>query len=333
MSSQLHELALFQNETANGSNQKLDEDGMSDDDEKIAKARQNLNSISKKITKLETRHQNDGVYNGTDGPKGQQYYTGYPKHIPNPSVSAVIPLKFNAKLDGIGGITIGNLFKVDPTRLPKGYKAADIGFIVMGEQQQITAGQDWTTDMTGQLVLLDLEKKEEEIIETIDDIPELPPIEIEILEPDNTRVDIPNLIPPPIILIPPPGETREFVFTDVNFDTDKSILKPEAKASLDKFAEYMLAHPNYTVDISGHTDSDGSAEYNQGLSERRALAVKYYFINESGIDPLRLESRGMGEIDPIDTNDTPEGKANNRRTVFLVHDPDGDVPMNVEFTL
>ena len=155
------------------------------------------------------------------------------------------------------------------------------------------------------------------------------------MEVDNLRVDmqIPNLIPDPIILIPPPGETREFVFTDVNFDTDKSILKPEAKASLDKFAEYMLAHPNYTVDISGHTDSDGSAEYNQGLSERRALAVKNYFINESGIDPLRLESRGMGEIDPIDTNDTPEGKANNRRTVFLVHDPDGDVPMNVEFTL
>ena len=153
---QLHELARFQRETSTGKNQTLEEDGTVYPDvaEKIAKARQNLNSVSKKITRLQTRHQNDGVYNGTDGPKGQQYYTGYPKHIPNPSVSAVIPLKFNAKLDGIGGITIGNLFKVDPTRLPKGYRAADIGFIVMGEQQQITAGQDWTTEINGQLILL-----------------------------------------------------------------------------------------------------------------------------------------------------------------------------------
>ena len=156
VSEQLHELARFQSETADGLNQKLEEDGTVDPDvdEKISKARQNLSSVSKKLTKIETLHQNDGVYNGTDGPSGQQYYAGYKKHIPNPSISAVIPLKFNAKLDGIGGITIGNLFKVDPTRLPKGYKAADIGFIVMGEQQQITAGQDWTTELNGQLVLL-----------------------------------------------------------------------------------------------------------------------------------------------------------------------------------
>ena len=71
----------------------------------------------------------------------------------------------------------------------------------MGENQKITAGQDWTTDITGQLVLLDLEKKEEEIIETIDDIPPPPPILIEVMVPDKLRVET-NI--PRDILIPPP---------------------------------------------------------------------------------------------------------------------------------
>lgn len=77
---------------------------------------------------------------------------GEPKRT-QPDISSIIPLKFNAKLDGISGIIIGNVFKIDPSRLPELYKDNKVVFIVMGEQQEIT-GQDWTTTITGQATIL-----------------------------------------------------------------------------------------------------------------------------------------------------------------------------------
>ena len=74
--------------------------------------------------------------------------------------SAVIPLKFNCALDGISGIVIGHVFKVEKDKLPKGYQADDVAFVVMGESQKITSGQDWTTELSGQLILLDLGEDE-----------------------------------------------------------------------------------------------------------------------------------------------------------------------------
>ena len=68
--------------------------------------------------------------------------------------SAIIPLKFTATLDGMGGIVIGNVFKIPASRLPRGYKDANIAFVVMGEDQTITSGQDWTTKITGQMIIL-----------------------------------------------------------------------------------------------------------------------------------------------------------------------------------
>jgi hypothetical protein len=76
-----------------------------------------------------------------------------PKTAAKPT-SAIVPLKFNATLDGIGGIIIGNVFKLPPKRLPRGYKEANIAFVVMGEDQDITSGQDWTTKITGQMIML-----------------------------------------------------------------------------------------------------------------------------------------------------------------------------------
>ena len=296
----------------------------------LAAASNYMTTIESKIIALSNRYSSDGIDNDNNKfYKGQQIPINSP-----PPKSAIIPLKFTAQLDGIGGIVIGNVFKVQKDRLPKGYQGDEIAFVVMGEDQKITSGQDWTTNITGQLILLNLPKDEIiyprlEIIEIPEQEFEFPPL-IEIMVPDKLRVDIPI---DKDILIPPAAEPRKFVFTDVNFDTDKSELKSEAKEALDKFAEYMNAHSKYTVDISGHTDSVGSEAYNQSLSGRRAKAVENYFINVSGIDQSRLTSRGAGELEPIDTNDTSEGRSNNRRTVFLVQNPDGDVPMNVYFTL
>jgi hypothetical protein len=72
----------------------------------------------------------------------------------NTSSAAVIPLSFNATMDGISGIVIGNVFKIQKDRLPKAYKKANIGFIVFGEEQNINAGQDWETKINGKMIIL-----------------------------------------------------------------------------------------------------------------------------------------------------------------------------------
>ena len=73
--------------------------------------------------------------------------------ITNPDITSVIPIKFNIKLDGISGIVIGNVFKLSKSRLPKSYNDANIAFVVFGEEQTID-NQDWTTTITGQVILL-----------------------------------------------------------------------------------------------------------------------------------------------------------------------------------
>ena len=109
--------------------------------------------------------------------------TGIPfRQIPKRR-AAVVPLKFNAKIDGIGGIIIGNVFRIEKEKLPKGYQDDDIVFVVMGESQKITSGQDWTTEFHGQLMLLDSEDKYE-VIEDEFKIPNT----VTAAPIDNTRV-------------------------------------------------------------------------------------------------------------------------------------------------
>ena len=91
-------------------------------------------------------------YGSTDKKLG--YYRGQPASDGTQPLSAVIPLKFNAKLDGISGIVIGNVFKIPKDRLPMAYGGNDINFIVMGEEQSIDGNQDWTTTISGHLILL-----------------------------------------------------------------------------------------------------------------------------------------------------------------------------------
>ena len=91
-------------------------------------------------------------YGSTNKTKG--YYRGQAYSGFSPERSSVIPLKFNCKMDGISGIVIGNVFKLPKDKLPTGYGGDDIHFIVMGEEQSITSGQDWTTSISGHLILL-----------------------------------------------------------------------------------------------------------------------------------------------------------------------------------
>ena len=98
---------------------------------------------------------------------------------------------------------------------------------------------------------------------------------------------------------------------DVKFDFDKYDIKPQYFANLDNAARKMKEHPEKQIEVQGHTDNVGSFKYNQGLSERRANAVKKYLIEGSG--RTDITSRGFSFSRPIDTNETEAGRANNRR--------------------
>ena len=91
----------------------------------------------------------------------------------------------------------------------------------------------------------------------------------------------------------------------------------QSLAELKKLLDLLVTNPTLKIEISGHTDNVGDDESNQVLSENRAKAVYDYLIQQ-GIDQSRLSFAGYGETDPIDTNETPEGRANNRRTQFRV---------------
>lgn len=106
----------------------------------------------------------------------------------------------------------------------------------------------------------------------------------------------------------------DIVTLKINFDFDKSDIKPQYHQELADFASYMRQQQSFTVvEIAGHTDSVGSDEYNQKLSERRAKAVRDYLVNELGMDANLFSAVGYGESQPIATNDTDEGRAQNRR--------------------
>lgn len=108
----------------------------------------------------------------------------------------------------------------------------------------------------------------------------------------------------------------KFVTRGILFDVNKSDIKPESMGVINKIVKVMKQHPDLKFRIEGHTDSDGDEAFNLKLSEKRAEAVKNLLI-ESGIDASRLESKGFGESKPVDSNSTPEGKANNRRVEFI----------------
>jgi OmpA-OmpF porin, OOP family len=103
---------------------------------------------------------------------------------------------------------------------------------------------------------------------------------------------------------------------DVKFDFDKYNIRPEFFAKLDEAAQKIKDHPEKAIEVQGHTDNVGSFKYNQGLSERRALAVQKYLINGSGRSDIT--AFGFSFSKPIDTNETEEGRANNRRVQLEV---------------
>jgi outer membrane protein OmpA-like peptidoglycan-associated protein len=104
---------------------------------------------------------------------------------------------------------------------------------------------------------------------------------------------------------------------NIYFDYDKTTLKPASFLELNKVVDLLLQNPSLEIEIEGHTDSQGSDQYNKDLSQGRAQSVVDYIASQR-ISTQRLAARGFGESKPIDTNETEAGKANNRRVEFTI---------------
>jgi len=122
--------------------------------------------------------------------------------------------------------------------------------------------------------------------------------------------------PPPVAQAPPPAPRKIETISGPLFDFDKAHLRPQGEVKLDHVVKLMQDDPSMRVVAEGHTDSVGSHEYNLKLSERRAETVKNYLVSK-GISASRITTRGLGEADPIASNKTAEGRAENRRVEII----------------
>ncbi len=112
--------------------------------------------------------------------------------------------------------------------------------------------------------------------------------------------------------IQPAKAGQKFVLNNIFFETNKATLNTVASTDLDRLVKYLQDNPSARVEIQGHTDSRGSVALNNRLSKNRAMSVMNYLIGK-GIAANRLVANGYGSSQPADTNNTPEGRANNRR--------------------
>ena len=103
----------------------------------------------------------------------------------------------------------------------------------------------------------------------------------------------------------------------ITFATNQSTIQPQFQPTLDQVATTLAEYPKTMIDVLGHTDSDGAEAYNQTLSERRAQSVSSY-LGGRGIASVRIATMGYGETRPIASNETPDGKAQNRRVEIKV---------------
>jgi hypothetical protein len=113
--------------------------------------------------------------------------------------------------------------------------------------------------------------------------------------------------------------------SDVLFDTNKYTLKPGAREKLAKVSGILLAYPGLKVQVEGYTDSTGTPDYNQHLSEQRAMTVRDYLVGQ-GINMNSVTAQGFGENSPVASNSSASGRQQNRRVQMVVNgEPIGDV--------
>lgn len=110
---------------------------------------------------------------------------------------------------------------------------------------------------------------------------------------------------------------------DIRFDTNSAELRPSSAEVLEEIATMLRERPELSLLVEGHTDDEGGFQHNMELSRERAAAVKAYLVEEHGVDATRLETIGLGPSQPVTSNDTERGRAENRRVELVRMDPGG----------
>ncbi|MFZ9970243.1 MAG: OmpA family protein, partial [Bacteroidia bacterium] len=128
-------------------------------------------------------------------------------------------------------------------------------------------------------------------------------------QPSEQSLDSPYTVD---LYLDPIVANQRLVLENIFFDTDKSNLKSESEAELQRVFDWLEQNPKLRIEISGHTDSEGSDAYNLDLSKRRAGTVARYLV-EKGLNAQRIQFEGYGETQPMASNETEEGRAKNRR--------------------
>ena len=113
------------------------------------------------------------------------------------------------------------------------------------------------------------------------------------------------------------ASSGRYIVRGILFDTDSDRIKPESAPAIKKIATTLQADPALKLLIEGHTDATGDAAHNLDLSKRRAEAVKAVLVGQFQVDAARLSAAGMGATKPVEPNDTPQGKAQNRRVELV----------------
>jgi outer membrane protein OmpA-like peptidoglycan-associated protein len=148
----------------------------------------------------------------------------------------------------------------------------------------------------------------DKVADRVDQCPDVPETINQVNDSDGCPDEVPKQI-----------QKLSGVLRGIFFDVDKDTIKAKSKPTLEKAYKVLTDFPDTRWRIEGHTDSDGDHDHNMDLSQRRAEAVRNYLI-QRGIDPSRLESKGFGPDEPLDSNDTAAGKARNRRIEFKLID-------------
>jgi outer membrane protein OmpA-like peptidoglycan-associated protein len=105
--------------------------------------------------------------------------------------------------------------------------------------------------------------------------------------------------------------------SDLLFPINSSYLTDKAKIALEEFVTLAKTQPQALIQVDGHTDATGTAEYNQWLSEKRAVSVKNY-LQTLGVSGSRIETKGYGQVQPVASNQTQEGRQKNRRVEITI---------------
>jgi OmpA-OmpF porin, OOP family len=123
--------------------------------------------------------------------------------------------------------------------------------------------------------------------------------------------------PKPISMMPSDKVIDKFTLT-INFDFDKSNIRNKDKEQLKQAIDFVKKYKGHKIKLEGHTDWIGKEQYNQGLSEKRAEATSKYLIEKGSVAAQRISSVGYGELKPIASNKTRDGRAKNRRVEILI---------------